>query len=63
MKMGEIKKMAKALGLNITSEMKKADIIKAIQIKEGNFGCFGTVRDYCDQERCLFRKDCLVLSK
>lgn len=63
MKMGEIKKMAKALGLNITPEMKKADIIKAIQIKEGNFDCFGTARDYCDQERCLFREDCFVLSK
>jgi hypothetical protein len=63
MKMGEIKKVAKSLNLKVTPQMKKPEIIKAIQAKEGNFDCFGTARDYCDQGQCLFREDCLILSK
>ena len=63
MKMGKIKKMAKSLGLKISPETKKAEVIKAIQRKEGNFDCFGTAMVYCDQEKCLFMDDCLVSSK
>ena len=63
MRMGKIKQMAKSLGLRISPEMKKPEVIKAIQRKEGNFDCFGTVVDYCDQEKCLFREDYLVLKK
>ena len=63
MKMGNIKKMAKSLGLKISPEMKKLEVIKAIQTKEGNFDCFGTAVNYCDQEKCLFREDCLTISK
>ena len=63
MKMGKIKKMAKSLGLKITPDMKKPEVIKAIQIKEGNFDCFATVITYCDQEKCLFREDCFVSTK
>ena len=44
-------------------EIKKAEVIKAIQRKEGNFDCFGTAIAYCDQEKCLFMDDCLVSSK
>ena len=63
MRIGEIKKMAKSIGLKISPEMKKPEVIKAIQTKEGNFDCFGTAINYCDQEKCLFREDCLVLTK
>lgn len=63
MKMGKIKKMAKSLGLKISPEMKKAEVIKEIQRKEGNFDCFGTAVNYCDQDKCLFREDCLTISK
>ncbi len=63
MRMGDIKKMAKSLNLKVTPQMKKPEIIKAIQKREGNFDCFGTAQGYCDQEKCLFREDCLVLSK
>jgi hypothetical protein len=38
------------------------DLVRAIQRHEGNFECFGTARDYCDQNRCLFRPLCLALS-
>lgn len=63
MKMGKIKKMAKSLGLKISPEMKKTEVIKAIQRKEGNFDCFGTAINCCDQEKCLFKEGCLALTK
>lgn len=63
MRMGKIKKIAKSLGLKISPQMKKSEVIKAVQTKEGNFDCFGTANSYCDQVRCLFREDCLVSAK
>jgi hypothetical protein len=54
----ELRGMAKDLGVG-TSTLPKAELIKAIQLAEGNFNCFGTAVDYCDQEDCLFRGDCL----
>jgi hypothetical protein len=48
MKMGEIKEKAKTLGIKIRA-IKKADLIRQIQRAEGNFDCFGTSKDYCDQ--------------
>lgn len=58
MLMAEVREKAKVLGLK-TARMKKIDIIKAIQETEGNFPCFGTAVDYCDQSTCCFREDCL----
>lgn len=63
MRMSEIKKKAKALGVKTLPNMKKEEIIWAIQRKEGNFDCFGTTADYCDQEKCWFKEDCLALTK
>jgi len=54
----ELQKLAKALGIK-TSGLKEAEMIKQIQRTEGNFDCFGTAADYCDQMNCLFREDCL----
>ena len=54
----ELRVMAKDLGVG-TSKLNKAELIKAIQLAEGNFDCFGTPVDYCDQVDCLFRVDCL----
>lgn len=54
----QIRKMAKNLGIK-TYRKKKADIIREIQIKEGNFPCFGTAKNWCDQINCLWRSDCL----
>ncbi len=59
MKLDEIKGKAKGLGI-ACSKMKKEDIIREIQRKEGNFDCFGTVaNNECDQEACCWREDCL----
>jgi hypothetical protein len=35
-------------------------IYRGKQIAEGNFGCFATATDFCDQIRCCYRQLCLV---
>ncbi|NLI82160.1 MAG: hypothetical protein GX443_10820 [Deltaproteobacteria bacterium] len=30
------------------------------QLAEGNFDCFGTASDYCDQHACTYRQICLL---
>lgn len=54
----EIKVLAEGLGIT-TGKKKKAELIKMIQVKEGNFPCFETAEGGCDQENCRWRKDCL----
>lgn len=62
MRFNEIRKMAKAMGIN-TYRMKKIDIIRAIQRREQNPECFATDRvRYCNEHECLWRKDCLSFS-
>jgi hypothetical protein len=54
----ELRAIAKDLGIG-TKNLRKVELIRAIQLGEGNFDCFGRAKDYCDQLNCLFRKDCL----
>jgi len=54
----EIKAIANAMDIN-PGKLKKADLIKTIQEKEGNNPCFGTSDGSCDQMNCRWRKDCL----
>ena len=58
MKMTEVRKRAKALGVK-TGGRKKADVIRDIQKAEGNIPCFGTAKGHCDQTACCWREDCL----
>jgi hypothetical protein len=58
MKMNEVRTMAKSLGLNSFGKT-KAVLIREIQRKEGNFDCYGTALNYCDQLDCLFHDSCL----
>ncbi len=58
MKITDIRKEAKRLGVETTG-MNKTDMIRAIQVAEGNFPCFKTATDYCDQLNCSWRDDCL----
>ncbi|MDH4333176.1 MAG: hypothetical protein OEV89_11460 [Desulfobulbaceae bacterium] len=58
MEMSKIKEKAKQLGIQ-AGKMKKVDLIRAIQSKEGNFPCFETAKDYCNQLGCAWRKACL----
>lgn len=58
MKMQEVQAKARQLGINSFGKS-KAELIREIQRKEGNFDCFGSAKDYCDQVSCTFRSDCL----
>ena len=54
----ELQKKARTFRIK-PAGLKKAQLIRAIQRAEGNFECFGTAIESCDQADCLFRKDCL----
>ena len=54
----EIRVIAKDMGID-PKKKNKADLIKSIQVKEGNNPCFKTAGTYCDQTDCCWRKDCL----
>lgn len=46
-----------------TTGLNKSSLIKAIQLKEGNFDCYGTAsKQQCDQYTCTWRDDCFSVS-
>jgi hypothetical protein len=57
MKMQEIRKIAVYWGVDTKIGRFKKDIIKDIQIKEGNSPCFGT-KETCENH-CMWKADCL----
>lgn len=58
MKLEDVKKIAKDRGIQ-NKNMKKADLIRAIQRDEGNRDCYNTdTSDSCGQFSCLWRDDC-----
>jgi hypothetical protein len=54
----DVKQKAVALGI-LPPSMKKADLIHAIQRREGYNPCFGTSKGDCPYGDCCFRDDCL----
>lgn len=58
--MSEIKEKAKNLGINSTN-LKKTELIHAIQRAEGNNTCYGTTNGTCQWTECCFRSDCLKI--
>lgn len=58
MKLQEIKQQAEQRGLKV-GKLKKAELVRAIQLDEGNDPCFdtGNAAD-CGQSTCLWREDC-----
>lgn len=59
MKIEKIKAIAKTKGVK-AANLKKPELIKAIQRAEGNFDCFGSATSgYCAQAGCLWRDDCV----
>ncbi|MFZ5764098.1 MAG: Rho termination factor N-terminal domain-containing protein [Thermodesulfobacteriota bacterium] len=54
----EIRKKARELGIK-TANLKKADLIRAIQHAEGFTSCFGRDASACDQASCCWRRECL----
>ena len=53
----DLKAKARGLGVKNHSRLKKDDLIRAIQEKEGNAPCYQTIYD-CWQFDCLWRSDC-----
>ena len=59
MNMNEIRALAKAKGASV-ARLRKAEAIRAIQLAEGHFDCYGKAgQGYCDQGDCLFMDDCM----
>lgn len=59
MKIETIKEIAKSKGVsNISKLKKKEEIIRAIQLAEGNADCFLRIPD-CGIEDCAWREDCI----
>jgi len=63
MKTKELKEKANKLGIRPKIGMKKETLIRSIQTAEGNYPCFGTAKDFCNQMSCCWREDCLPVSK
>lgn len=59
MTVNEIKAIAKQAGIKVGS-MKKDELIRTIQIREGNSACFGSGVQGCGQHSCLWREECLA---
>lgn len=58
MKMQELREIAKKRGIK-TVNMKKVEIIRAIQLDESNADCYNTGNvDKCGQTECLWKADC-----
>lgn len=54
----KIRNIARELGVKVVG-VKKADIVKAIQLREGNEPCFASGRSAdCGQPHCLWVKIC-----
>lgn len=53
----EIRKIAKEMGINGT-KMLKVDLVRAIQLKEGNTPCYQTGIIPCPQSDCCWWTDC-----
>lgn len=59
MRLSEIEKKARGIGVKETWRFSKKDLIKLIQRTEGNFDCFGSAGSSCSQMACCWRSDCL----
>jgi hypothetical protein len=58
MKLEEIKEIARQLNIKV-GKLKKAELVRAIQLAEGNYVCFESGHaSECGQAECLWRSDC-----
>ncbi len=58
MNMNEIRSIAKNRGIN-SSNLRKTELIRAIQTEEQNSPCFATEQvKVCGQSNCLWLTDC-----
>jgi hypothetical protein len=57
MTLKKIREKARTVGVKNYSRYRKSDLIRAIQAREGNSACFGSIRD-CWEFGCLWREEC-----
>lgn len=58
MNLEKVRSIARLQGVR-AGKLVKDDLIRAIQLAEGNFACFATARNAeCDQLACRWRDDC-----
>ncbi len=57
MKVTEIRTIARNLGVKNYSRLNKADLIRAVQVAEGNSPCYQQIID-CGEHQCLWREEC-----
>lgn len=63
MELEEIRTFADSLGIP-SGELSKTELIKSVQLGEGNFDCYGSASiGECDQLGCNWRADCFEASK
>jgi hypothetical protein len=62
MKLEDVRGIARACGITPSNQL-KTELIRTIQLKEGNFDCYATASaGECDQPGCLWRKDCFEVA-
>ncbi len=59
MRLSEIEKKARTIGIKDTWKFAKKELIKTIQRREGNSDCFASGRLNCNQMVCCWRSDCV----
>jgi hypothetical protein len=63
MNIKDIQSIAKKMGIT-KKEHKKIDLVRTIQLTEGNIACFASERvNICGEDTCLWRKDCIKANK
>jgi hypothetical protein len=59
----EVREIARSQGIN-PANIFKSELIKTIQVREGNFDCYGTAYNgVCDQLGCRWRADCFEAAR
>lgn len=59
MRLSEIEKKARGIGIKDTWKYSKNDLVRTIQRTEGYIDCFAAGRRSCEQMSCCFRGDCI----
>jgi hypothetical protein len=63
MNMQEIRGIARDMGIK-AARLRKVDLVRTIQVREGNFSCFATASNGdCDQQGCIWRNDCFAMAQ
>lgn len=59
MKFYRIIRLAKSMKIADAERLSEKELIRAIQIKEGNQPCFDTGKVDCDQQECWWWENCI----